>query len=64
VQDLDNDDEWEFTIVGSVEADPAEERISDESPVGEALMDKKVGDIIDVEVPAGMTKYKIVQISK
>ncbi|MHB0913752.1 MAG: transcription elongation factor GreA [Armatimonadota bacterium] len=64
VRDMKSKDEWEYTIVGSVEADPAEDRISNESPVGEALIDKKVGDIVEVEVPAGTEKYKIVKITK
>lgn len=64
VLDMDTDDEWEFTLVGSVEADPTEDRISNESPVGEALVDKKVGDAIEVEVPEGTVKYKITKISK
>lgn len=64
VRDLDSGDEWEYTIVGSVEADPSEDRISNESPVGEALMDKKVGDTIEVEIPAGLVKYQIVKIGK
>lgn len=64
VRDLESGDEWEYTIVGSVEADPTEDRISNESPVGEALIDKKVGAIIEVLVPEGTAKYQIVKISK
>lgn len=64
VKEMKTKEEWEFTIVGSVEADPAEDRISNESPVGEALIDKKVGDVIDVLVPEGTAKYKIIKISK
>lgn len=64
VRDLDANDEWEFAIVGSIEADPSEDRISNESPVGEALMGKRVGDVVDVETPSGMSKYEIVGISK
>jgi len=64
VRDMETEDEWGFTIVGSVEADPSEDRISNESPVGEALIDKKVGDMVDVETPAGIVKYKIVKIGK
>jgi transcription elongation factor GreA len=64
VRDLESGDEWEYTIVGSVEADPSEDRISNESPVGEALLDQKVGDVIEVEVPAGTVKYEIVKIGK
>ena len=64
VRDMKTKDDWGFIIVGSVEADPSEDRISNESPVGEALMDKKVGDIVDVETPAGTVKYKIISIGK
>jgi transcription elongation factor GreA len=64
VRDLESGDEWEYMIVGSVEADPTEERISNESPVGEALMDQKVGDIVEIEVPEGTAKYEIIKISK
>ncbi len=61
---LDNDDEWEFTVVGSVEADPDNDLISDESPIGEAIIDKKVGDTIYVQVPNGAVKYRIDSIRK
>lgn len=64
VKDLENSDEWEWTIVGTVEADPAENRISNESPVGQALMGLKVGDIAEVEIPAGRARYEIVAIRK
>lgn len=64
LRDLDTNDQWEFTIVGSMEADPSENRISNESPVGEALISKKVGDIVEVEVPAGTARYKIIKIRK
>lgn len=64
VQEVGAKEKWEFTIVGSVEADPMEDRISNESPVGEALLGHKVGDVIDVETPAGPAKYKIVSIGK
>jgi transcription elongation factor GreA len=64
VRDLENMDEWEYTIVSSIEANPAEDRISYESPVGESLMGKKVGDIVDVEIPAGIARYEIRGIRK
>lgn len=64
VCDLESGDEWEYSIVGSAEADPAEERISNESPVGEALLGHKVGDVVDVEIPMGAAQYKIIRISK
>ena len=52
-----------FTIVGSTEAKPAEGRISNESPVGRALLGRKKGENITVQVPAGDLAYKIVSIS-
>ena len=64
VRDLETNDEWEYTIVGSVEADPIEDRISNESPVGESLMDKKVGAIVEVEIPEGKAQYEIIAIRK
>jgi len=64
VRDLESGDEWEYTIVGSVEADPTEDRISNESPVGEALMEKHVGDIIEASVPEGTARYEIINIRK
>ena len=52
-----------FTIVGSTEAKPTEGRISNESPVGRALLGKKKGENVTVQVPAGDIDYKIVSIS-
>lgn len=52
----------EFTIVGSTEADPMANRISNSSPVGSAIINHKAGEIVDVVVPAGKVKYKIVKI--
>lgn len=49
----------EFTIVGTVEADPLEGKISDESPIGKALMGKKVGDSVEIVTPAETTTFKI-----
>lgn len=51
-----------FTIVGSAEADPKEHRISNESPVGVALLDKNVGDEVSVEAPKGTLRWTIVSI--
>ncbi|MDO8587113.1 MAG: transcription elongation factor GreA [Armatimonadota bacterium] len=64
VRDLENSDEWEFFIVGSVEANPGEDKISNESPVGEALMGRKVGNTVEVEIPAGLARYQVVSIRK
>ena len=51
-----------LTIVGSVEADPAEQKISDESPLGRALLGKKVGDKVEIKTPVGTTLYIIKSI--
>jgi transcription elongation factor GreA len=53
-----------FTIVGSAEAKPSEGRISNESPVGRALIGKKVGDTVEVMVPAGIQRFKISSIGE
>ncbi len=52
----------EYTIVGSTEADPFNHKISNESPVGQALLDKKVGEKVKVQVPAGTVEYEIVKL--
>lgn len=52
----------EFTVVGEWEADPASKKISHESPLGKALLGKKVGDKVEVEAPAGKIHYKILNI--
>ncbi len=62
LKDLEIGDMLEYTIVGSAEADPTESRISNESPVGEAILGRKVGSIVEVNVPAGTLKYEIVEI--
>ncbi len=64
VLDIEFDEECTYKIVGSTEANPMEEKISDESPVGKALLGKKVGDEVIVEAPAGEIKLKILKISK
>ncbi len=64
IRELKSKDEFDFQIVGSTEADPASSRISNESPVGSALLGHKVGDTVDVEVPGGKTKYKIIDIHR
>lgn len=53
-----------YRIVGSNEADPREGKISDESPVGKALMGKSVDDVVEVETPGGVVGIKIIEISK
>ena len=60
---VDDDEEEIYSIVGSMEADPFENKISNESPIGKAIMHKKVGDVISVESPNGSYDIKIVKIA-
>ena len=64
VKDLEFDEEETFLIVGSTEADPDEGKISNESPLGEALLGQKIGRTINVNAPAGVIQYKIIDIKK
>ncbi len=64
LQDLETDDVYEYTIVGSTESDPAQNRISDESPVGRAIQGKRAGEIVEVVVPAGTLKYKVLEVTR
>ncbi len=64
VYDEEFDEELEYSIVGSTEADPDLCKISDESPVGRALIGKTVGDVVDVETPGGTIQFKILSIDK
>ena len=64
VKDIEFDEINEYRLVGTVEADPMNNRISNESPVGRALLGHRAGDLIDVEVPAGIIKLEILEISK
>lgn len=64
VLDMEFEEEVEYTIVGSTEADPSQYKISDESPVGRALLGQAIGNIVDVAVPAGIIKFKILSINK
>ncbi|MCK9478102.1 MAG: transcription elongation factor GreA [Firmicutes bacterium] len=64
VLDIELQEQIEYVIVGSMEANPAELKISDESPVGSALLDKKVGDVVEATVPMGTVKFEVIKISK
>ncbi|OPA73216.1 transcription elongation factor GreA [Paenibacillus selenitireducens] len=64
VEDLEFGDTMEYTIVGTAESDPLQNKISNESPVGRAILGKKKGTVVDVNVPAGIIQYKIVDIKK
>lgn len=62
LKDMEYGDEFEYTVVGSAEADPMNNRISFESPVGRAILGKNQGEIVEVTVPAGRLKYKIIEV--
>ncbi|KKO55160.1 transcription elongation factor GreA [Paenibacillus sp. DMB20] len=64
VEDLEYGDTMEYTIVGTAESDPLNNKISNESPVGKAIIGKAKGSVVDVNVPAGVIQYKIVDIKK
>ena len=62
LKDLEYGDTIQYTVVGSAEADPSEARISNESPVGMAILNCHAGEIVEVQVPAGLLRYEIVEI--
>jgi transcription elongation factor GreA len=64
VKDIEFDEVMEYSIVGPTEADPYENKISNESPVGKALIGKRVGETIEVQVPDGFAKFQIVKIGR
>ena len=64
VMDYEFDEEVEYTIVGSAEADPMNFKISNESPIGAALLGAKKGQTVEFKIPAGTAKYKILSIKK
>jgi len=63
LKDLDDKKEKKYKIVSSIESDPEKNKISDESPVGRALLNKKTGDIITVKTPMATRNFKIIEIS-
>ena len=63
--DIEFEEEMEYTIVGSTEANPDAGRISDESPIGKAILGHKADDVVDVELPGGETiQFKVLEINK
>ena len=64
VYDIEDDEEMEFSIVGSTEANSLQNKISNESPVGHALIGRRVGDVVDVETQVGVIKYKVLAIQR
>ena len=61
---IEEDEEMEFKIVGSTEANSLQNKISNESPVGQALLGKKVGDVVDVETQVGVIQYRVLEIQR
>ncbi|WP_139991384.1 transcription elongation factor GreA [Paenibacillus paridis] len=64
VEDMEYGDKMEYSIVGTAEADPLQNKISNESPVGKAILGKKIGTVVEVNVPVGIIQYKILDIKK
>ncbi|MFD0869654.1 transcript cleavage factor [Chlamydia abortus] len=64
LKDIEFNDTFEYTIVGTAESDPSQNKISNESPVGKAILGKKKGAVVDVNVPAGIIQYEIIDIKK
>ena len=64
LKDIELNDIEELQIVGSTESDPDQGKISDESPIGKAALKKKVGDVFEVEAPAGVLKFEVLEISR
>lgn len=64
IYDVEFDDEMEYTIVGSIESDPSKNKISDESPIGKAVLGRKIGETVEAETPGGIIKLKILDIIK
>lgn len=64
ILDVEMDEEMEFKIVGTKEADINSGKMSDESPIGAAIMGKKVDEEVDVETPTGVIKFKVLEIRK
>lgn len=64
VMDLDLEEEEEYTIVGSQEADPMNYCISDDSPFGRAMVGMRVGDVVEVEAPVGVLRFEILSVEK
>ncbi|MCI7740009.1 MAG: transcription elongation factor GreA [Lachnospiraceae bacterium] len=64
VHDMEYNEDMEFKLVGSTEANSLQGKISNESPVGKALIGAKMGDIVNVEMPSGVMQYKVLDIQR
>lgn len=62
LKDENSDNSYKVTVVGTTEADIEQKRISNESPIGSAIMSKKLGEVVEVKTPRGQAKYKIITI--
>ena len=62
LKDMETDEEETYTLVGTTEADPFDNKISNESPVGKAVISKKIGDVVVAVTPAGELSYKILEV--
>ena len=62
LKDMETEEEESYTLVGTTEADPFENKISNESPVGKAVIGKKIGDVVIAVTPAGELSYKILEV--
>ncbi len=64
VKDMKTKEEFTYTIVGITDADPFADKISNDSPVGKALLGKKVGDVVEIQTESGVLNYKVMEIVK
>lgn len=63
LKNLENSKEVKYTLVGAVEANPLEGKISNESPIGQQLINKKLGEVVEITTPKGSIKYEITEIN-
>lgn len=64
VRDLEYEEDWTFRLVGSIEANPEADLVSNESPIGEAMVGRKVGETVEVLTPGGRAKYEVLAIAR
>jgi transcription elongation factor GreA len=64
IRDKDFEDDWTVTLVSSYEADPDQDYLSDESPIGKALVGKQIGQTVEVKTPDGIIRYDVISITK
>jgi len=64
LKDMDTDEELEYTFVSEIESDYSQNKISVTAPVGKGLLGHKLGEVVEIKIPAGTIKYKILEISR